>query len=497
MKILFLLIAILFSTLSFTQIVFDKTKHDFGEINANDSRYVDVYLKNKTGKDAFILSVKKPMEVVYIQRSAFISPDSSSVIRFQINKKTKGKFSYTIPVYTSDKNEPTEIILTGKIESLPEQNNNFTACPTFGQAPAHGNPLDFMLTVETIDKATGESLGKSKVAIIQNGSALGKWETASNGRLKLKIPLGITYFYASHPGYFPAEEGLYVNFKRNHVVLALTQKEVKPEIKIPEVPETIEVPEELIVEEVPAKQEKVIAEVEERVIIIDETNPQEIDLSDVIEKTIKETPEDVEEFIPPAFKELDENNFDAAHFKPVNVVFVIDVSSSMRQYDRLELLKYSLDQLVDMLRPQDKIGLVAYANEARVLLATTPGDRKEDIIKEVKDLKASGLTAGGAGIKLGYKQAKKNMIKDGQNHLIIITDGAFNRSSGDYKKYIEKNLRKSNITMSVVGIKSNERAEVSMREAAELGNGRFILIEKLADAQTKLKQEIRLSSFRY
>ena len=303
----------------------------------------------------------------------------------------------------------------------------------------------------------------------------------------------ITYFYASHPGYFPAEEALYVNFKRNHVVLALTKKEVKREIEIPEI---IQVPEEVIVENVPEKEE-VIKEVEQRVIVIDETVPQDIDLSDVIEKSNEESLEETEEFIPPAFKELDENNFDADHFKPINVVFVIDVSSSMRQYDRLELLKYSLDQLVDMLRPQDKIGLVAYANEARVLLPTTPGDRKEEIIKEVRDLKASGLTAGGAGIKLGYKQAKKNMIKDGQNHLIIITDGAFNRSSGDYKKYIEKNLRKSNITMSVVGIKSNEKAEENMREAAELGNGRFILIEKLADAQTKLKQEIRLSSFRY
>jgi Ca-activated chloride channel family protein len=482
MKILLILFTFLFSTLGITQIVFDKTKHDFGDINANDSRYVDVYLKNNTGKDAFILSVKKPMEVVYIQRSAFISPDSSSVIRFQINKKTKGRFSYTIPVFTSDKNEPTEIVLTGKIESLPDQTNNFTACPSFGQSPAQGNPLDFMLTVETIDKATGEKLGKSKVAIIQNGSALGKWDTGSNGRLKLKIPLGITYFYATHPGYFAAEEGLYVNFKRNTVTLALTKKKETPEV--PEAPEEI-------------VEEELITEVEERVIIIDEKETQNIDLSDVIEESNEENSEEFNEITPPAFKELDPNNFESTHFKPINVVFVIDVSSSMRQADRIELLKYSLDQLVAMLRPQDKIGLVSYANEAQVLLKPISGDRKEEITDEVKKLKASGLTAGGAGIKLGYKQARRNMIKNGQNHLIIITDGAFNRNSGDYKKYIKKNLRKKNITMSVVGIKSNEKAEESMREAAALGNGRFILIEKLVDAQTKLKQEIRLSAFKY
>src|SRR5690554_7266111 len=96
-----------------------------------------------------------------------------------------------------------------------------------------------MLTVETIDKVIGEKLGKSKVAVIQNGSALGKWVTASNGRLKLKIPLGITYFYATHSGYLPAEEGLYVNFKRNHVTLALTKKKASP--VIPDTPEEPEI----------------------------------------------------------------------------------------------------------------------------------------------------------------------------------------------------------------------------------------------------------------
>src|SRR5690554_7617213 len=79
MKILLFLFTLFCSTLSISQIVFDKTKHDFGEINSNEPRFVDVYLKNQTGKDVFILSVKKPMEVVYIQRNALIAPDSLSV----------------------------------------------------------------------------------------------------------------------------------------------------------------------------------------------------------------------------------------------------------------------------------------------------------------------------------------------------------------------------------------------------------------------------------
>ncbi len=500
---------VLFSTvLSFSQIVFDKTEYDFGELNGNDPRYVDIYLKNKTGDDAFILSVKKPRDVVYIQKSAFIAADSTTVIRFHIDKRTTGRFSYTIPVFTSDKNDPTNVVLKGRIKSLPERENYLTACPSFGQAPATGNRMDFALTVETIDKATGEHLGKTKVAILQNGSVLGRWPTNSKGRMKIKIPLGISYFYGTHPGYFPAEKGMYVNFKRNHVVLALTKKPVEEFETVSEdlsqnEPKEAE-PEKL--EELPEEIQKELPDVssaiEERVIEIDVDKPSNLDINDIIvkaEPVLEDATEEVEavDALPPAFTALDKNNFDADYFKPINVVFVIDVSGSMRQEGRLELLKYALEQLVNMLRPEDKIGLVAYASDAFVLMESTTGDQKKEIINRVKKLKASGYTDGGAGIKLGYKNVRKNEIPGGQNHLIVVTDGAFNRNSGNYKKIIEKNLQKQNTTMSVVGIKSNKKAEDNMREAAILGEGRFILIENLMDAQSKLKEEIRLSSFKY
>lgn len=468
---IFFIIAIIIHGFCFGQITFDKTEHDFGDLYSGDQRYVDVYLKNNSNKVAFVLSVDKPMEVVYIQKGAMIDPDSSTVIRFQVNKRTKGRFQYKIPVFTSDKNEPTTVTLKGAIKELPSSQNNFTACPNFGQSPAEGNPLDFKLIVETIDKETREKLGRSTVAIIQNGSPLGKWKTRTNGRFTTQIPLGITYFYATHSGYNPAELGQYVNFKQNKVTLELTRSN------------------ELIAEKQEDSEE--IPDDDEIVI----SQPEEVNIEELIVENESEEKDSIGE-IPPSFNELDKNNFDPSLFKPVNVVFVVDVSSSMRQADRLELLKYSMTQLVEMLRPQDKIGLVSYATNTQVLLKPTSGENKEEILEIIQDLKAKGLTAGGAGIKLGYKQAKRNFIKDGKNQVIIVTDGAFNRNSDNYKRYIKRFLRKD-ITLSVVGIKSNEHSEESMREAADLGEGRFILIEKLADAQNNLKQEIRLAAFRY
>jgi len=495
MKFILLLFFSFFSFFSTTQIVFDKTEYDFGKIFAEDPRYIDFHLKNKTDKEAYILTVRKPDEIVYLVRNQLMSPDSSTVIRLQVNKKTKGNFKYTIPVFTSDKSEATEIVLKGRIEEVAPQDNNFAACPSFNQRPSDGNPLDFMLTVKTIDKETKEELSRSQVAILQNGRAIGRWRTDRNGRLNLKIPLGISYFYATHDGYIPAELGQYVNFKNNLIVLELTKKKVEvPLEEIAENPLSEERNEEKI------QEEKVEPIVEEREIVIDLGNPspkeEPVDIQDIIVENV-EPKEEIEEFIPPAFKELDPNNFDAEHFNPINVTFVIDVSSSMNRYGRFDLLKYSLDELIKMLRPQDKVGLVAYSSNAYVLMDNTFGNQKEYISEQVGSLRISGHTDGGAGIKLGYKQAWKSRLKEGQNHLIIITDGGFNRSSGDYKKFIEKNLKRRNITVSIVGVKSNAGDEDILREAAELGEGRLILIDNLFDAQTKLKQEIRLTSFKY
>lgn len=467
------------------QIQFDKTLHNFGELSMNTLRFVDVYLKNNADKAHYILSVKNPLEVVYIQQRALILPGESVAIRLQANPKSKGSFSYNVEIFTSDKQYPTVVKLKGNLRVVPpKRDNNFTACPSFGQSPTNGNPLDFELTIITRDVDTKAPLGKSTVELIQNGREIGVYKTNKDGEVTKQIPLGYTYFYANQDGYSPEELGTYVNFQRNYVVIDLYKNEIKNQN------EDIEV--EIIEEEIPIETEVV----EENVIVIEETIEEEIAEEIIEEPTIEVEVTQNETSITPTLESLPEDNFSDAYFLPTNVVFVIDVSSSMRSADKLELMKYSLYQLTDMLRPQDRIGLVSYANNANVLLKPTSGKNKEEIKGIVEGMKASGLTAGGAGIKLGYKQAKKNFLTEGKNQVIIITDGGFNKNSGDYKKYIRKYKRKG-ITLSVVGIKNKDTAEDQMQEAAKIGDGRYVPIFGLEDAKTKLKQEIRTASFKY
>lgn len=473
MRFLILFYTLFLISNSFGQIVFEKIKHDFGDLEAYSDRFVDIVVTNKGPKKEYLLSVKKPFDVVYLVNGQFIEKDSSLIVRLQVNPKVKGKFSYDIDIYTSDKELPTKIKLTGNLKDLSVDNSTaFTACPDFSSRPGGKKANQFDLTVVTIDKQTKQPLSKSEVTMIQNGQPIWALETDKVGKIKEESSLGLTYFYATHPGYFPAELGAYVNFQRNYIVLEL---EMKPEeiVPIPVINDPI------AIIDPPIEEELTPVQVEEQ----------------LEEQLSEEIPTVQSHEIPVQLAELDKENFSDEYFKPVNVVFVLDVSASMNQGEKLELMKYSLLQLTSMLRSQDKMAIVTYATETQILLDPTSGSNKDKITEQVAGLKANGMTAGGTGIKLGYKQALKGLLPDGANQIIVITDGAFNRNSDDYKKYIKKYSKKG-ITLSVVGIKNKEVDEKEMKEAAELGGGRYVPIFKLVDAQNNLKQEIRLNSFK-
>lgn len=447
-----------------SQVVLNTVKHDFGDLESFDNRFVDITLTNTGVKQEYILRIKKDMEVVYISTSQFIEPGMSTTLRFQVNPTKKGKFNFLIDVYTSDRQNAQQIKLSGNLKELPDRSNGgLTACPDFGAHPANQRPNDFDLTVITIDRTTKEELGKTSVSMIQNGRTLWSENTDLKGKIRKGATLGLSYFYASHEGYLPAELGAYVNRTRDVVVLELdkdpnyqVEPPIQPEEKIYPI-DVIELEHNL--------EEELSAEV-----ILPEDSPKEL-------------------------SELNPNDFDANHFTAINVVFVLDVSGSMKQGEKVELMKYSLFQLTDMLRPEDKMGIVTYASTTKVLLSPVSGSNKDAINKEIEKLKAEGLTAGGKGIKVGYKETLKTYLDGGVNHVIVITDGAFNKDSDDYQKYVKK-YKKKGINLSIVGIQNKPNDEEKMKEAAALGGGTYIPIHKLADAQNNLKQAIRVLTFR-
>jgi Ca-activated chloride channel family protein len=174
-----------------------------------------------------------------------------------------------------------------------------------------------------------------------------------------------------------------------------------------------------------------------------------------------------------------------------NLVFLIDVSGSMNSTNKLPLVQSSLKMLVDQLRPQDKVALVVYAGAAGVVLPSTGGDKKETIKNAIDNLSAGGSTAGGEGIKLAYKIAAENLIKTGNNRIILATDGDFNvgaSSDDDMEKLIEKK-RESGIFLSVLGYGMGNYKDSKMETLADKGNGNYAYIDNITEARKTLVSE--------
>lgn len=168
-----------------------------------------------------------------------------------------------------------------------------------------------------------------------------------------------------------------------------------------------------------------------------------------------------------------------------NLVFLLDVSGSMDTPDKLGLVKKGFKLLVNEMRPEDKVSIVVYAGAAGVVLPPTSGTKKDIILSALNNLTAGGSTAGGQGIEMAYKLAEKNLDKDGNNRIILATDGDFNVGmSGDDElvKLIEEK-RKTGISLSVMGFGTGNLNNSMMEKVADNGNGNYSYIDNVMEAK--------------
>lgn len=180
-----------------------------------------------------------------------------------------------------------------------------------------------------------------------------------------------------------------------------------------------------------------------------------------------------------------------------NFVFLIDVSGSMSDENKLPLLIQSMKILVKELRAEDKVSIVVYAGAAGLVLPPTNGNKKETIINALEQLNAGGSTAGGAGIQLAYKIAEENFIKGGNNRVILATDGDFNvgaSSDNDMERLIVEK-RKSGVFLTCLGYGMGNYKDSKMETLADKGNGNYAYIDNIQEANRFLSKEFKGSMF--
>ena len=189
---------------------------------------------------------------------------------------------------------------------------------------------------------------------------------------------------------------------------------------------------------------------------------------------------------------LGARSIDTEDLPPGNLVFLIDVSGSMESHDKLPLLKNAFALLVEQLRGEDRVAIVVYAGAAGLLLPSTPGDARPEILAALEDLRAGGSTAGGAGIRLAYQVARENYIDGGNNRVILATDGDFNvgvSSDGEMVRLIEEE-RESGVFLTVLGFGTGNLKDSKMEQIADHGNGNFHYVDSLLEARKVLVEEM-------
>lgn len=175
-----------------------------------------------------------------------------------------------------------------------------------------------------------------------------------------------------------------------------------------------------------------------------------------------------------------------------NLVFLLDVSGSMSQPNKLPLLTRSLTLLSQQLSKQDRVSIVVYAGASGVVLEPTAGNQTAKIQQALDSLSAGGSTNGQAGIRLAYQLAEQAFIDDGVNRVILATDGDFNVGVTDHKQLIAliKRQRQKGIALTTLGFGQGNYNDHLMEQLADAGNGNYAYIDTIHEARKVLVDEM-------
>lgn len=470
------------------QLAAEPSRVDYGELLASSDRWVDVVLTNHGGTATQVLRSSFPPDYTFRFSTKVLQPDSSLVIRIKANPRKRGKFHDEVEVWFTTMNAPIVLRFSGDVKEIDRSGD--TACPSFRDVPPACCD-ELVCVVETIDASNGQPLGKSRVRLIELGRLRATWETNRKGRLELDVPIAYYMLLADHEGYAPADTALYINRRTPFIQVALTPLEVP----LP--------PEPLPVEIAELHVEEVLEEAEAEQPVVRPSAPDAV--GSLPPKTVGEGQEapalqdshrplhSVPELDAPDPEVLDDT-FEADQYRPNNIVFLIDVSASMKKRGRLELLRASMHELTDVLRRGDKFSLVTYAISPEIRLEGANGDQKDAISTVVNTLEPDGMTYGVRGFRTAYELARKYEIPGGNNQVIVVSDGAFRVEDLLKIERLVTRAAEDGIVTSMVGIRHNPALEPKLEVLSAAGDGAFVPLLDFDQCQQALVQEIKLRS---
>lgn len=441
------------------------TEHvkDLGILRRADPNWVDFEIQNSGTDDAVIFRVRGSKNTDVKLSAKTIKAGTSEFIRVAVSPQSEGKFSEKLEVHLSAWQKPQTIEVKGESTFAA---SGLIPCPDFsGSVENKGNT--FFVTVRDLDQ---NPIEKAQINIYRDSRKVQDLKTNEHGEASLELPYGRYFFSIRNEGY-SLDTAMYVNSVNSHLLAMMEAKPVEREEDI-EVTEIVKIEKEIpvpplppTIPEVPRKTE--VAEVDE------------------LPETTEVAPVDPSENTALPLSKYKENN----------LVFLIDVSASMNQQGRMDLLKIAMVELLDILRSYDKFSLITYASGTEVIMEATQNLDKAACIEAILALEPKGSTEGAQAINKAGQIALKNFVENGNNQIIMATDGAFNKGVDKALKYVSKYNRKK-VHLSVLGIKCGGFTTKQMQTLVDQGRGRYIPVDEAGDAGEKLIEEVRKSSVR-
>jgi Ca-activated chloride channel homolog len=435
MRILTLLILLANATLH-GQVRVTPASIQFGTFTRETDAVVDILVENTSGKKDFLLRHTFSHEYDVKISSKTLEPGGQIVIRILFNPRTKGPFEDRIELYFANSQTPVILPVSADVQYVNPNGN--LPCPDFGQREAECCVSNLFL-VEVVDDETGEAISKATVKIEENGYLHLRLQTNETGRVSQEARIGFFEIKAEKQGYFPASLHSYINKRNNKFTLRLKRDEnFNPKTDALYIP--------------PADS------------VVAEEKPQE------------------NELLPESL------------YSPNNIVFLLDISGSMKVGDKMDLMRKALSELTGTLRPVDQITLVSYADQAKVILPTHSGADKSEIIDAVANLRADGKTSGTKGFKRSFDILRKTFKENGNNQLIVITDGAFRPEDQEGIEKLVKRAAQRRMRTTTVAIKGSNYALETLAALSQAGNGSFLQLNSMDEAEEALIEELRKQS---
>lgn len=431
---------------------------DFGYVENWHNPPAVFNLVNTGTKPLAILKLTGSKNIVAEYPRNYIQPGDTGKIVIRYYTPVEGSFSENIEVSLTASVDPIRLTVKGKIRSIAS--DALTACPN---DQMQGTAPNFNQQFIALDENTGKPIPGAHFFVGTQGQMLDEFKIPNNSRNVTKTyKSGMYVLQISAENYSTVDTGIVILAGQRTFTFYLKQNREEPVVAVATIPNPEPTP--AIIQTPPPPPVVPTTTKRDTIISADETNPT----------------------LP-----IDK-------YKPNNIVFVLDVSASMRILGRIDMLKESMLRLTEVLRKSDKVSIITFTTSPITRIQGASGSQKDTLTKIIHSFTAGGATNGIKGLRHAYEMAERNFIADGNNMVIIGTDGVFAQTDENgvniqtiVQEYLDKNIK-----LGVMAFGRDEEAIKSMEKVAAKGKGGFMRMKDPASAPQLLLEQIQKQSAR-